>query len=244
MIISKTIAHIWLNFYATIVCCLAVVGTVCLIHYNHWVGEPARFVFFIIVAVAFRFIWDNFLEVLEISTYDKDCSERQYEHLSYMLLLLCTVFALAGLTVSSQPDPNYTIKDDQLVIRSRNLIWENPLKRTTVILKPVPSNFECQSILFVKPLRIKIDAQIKLNSDTDELISDNYIGSNLKPAKSDKIQKAIDLAAQIAMATKFKNQFTYPPTEKQKNLYISTLKEEIIKNLPNYLETSNIEIEQ
>lgn len=240
----ETIAQIWLNFYATIVCLTTVVGTICLVHYNHWIGHPARFAFLVILAVAFYYIWENFLEVIELSTRSTECREWQYKDLSTMLFVFIAVFALAGLTFSSQPDPGFTIKNSQLVALDRKITWENPLERTTVILKTVPSSFECQSILFAKPLKITIDAQIKLGSNTDELILDNYIGSNLKPAKPDKIQKAIDLSAQIAMTIKFKNRFLYPPSEGQKNQFIATLKDEIIKNLPTYLEVTNIKIVQ
>lgn len=204
---------------------------------NHWIGPNAMPIFFVIAIISIILIIKIFLEIVENLGFKL----ANYGRLGKIILIIAIVVTLAGFTVQIKTQV-YTVKSGYLATYDNKIRWDNPFRVTTVTLNSIQNNFNYQSLLFDQPLRINLNAKIKLGLSIEELSKNHCIGNVTNAAKVTELQKMIDIAGQTALLKSIQSINTNGATNEQKLRFIEYFREEITKNLPSYLETSGIDI--
>lgn len=219
-----------------------------LIYFNHWIGLYARLIFIIILAIEFYLITRLIKNICDgYSPFYKD----SYTYLGKYLLLAGLIFGLAGLTIhikwpgDSTSNIIYNVKSGSITLYDNQIRWYNPFSQTTVLMNDLRKKYDCESILFEKPLLISFkQAQIKIGVSRNELINSDIIGPNGTLLYNEEITKSIERAKEKTLLKMIDGIKNHGLTHDQKLIFISMFKDEIKENLPAYLETGEILIEQ
>lgn len=223
---------------------LAVATLVLPFHYNHWVGGLSRMLFVVIyvfvagpIIACFANTYDNYAKPGTFVNY--------WVNSIVVSALIAILVFVAGFTVHNNTQC-WDEKSGRLETY-HGIRWDNPFKRSIVLVKDVKDDFKLTVSLFPdREIKINPHARVRLGTSADKLAELEYTTATGNPPKDSELEQVINTARDGALLNcgatlnDLAGQFDGNPTKQQK--FVEIIKAEVQKNLPPHLESTGVEV--